>query len=154
MNFEFAKELDKLIIKKKIEEAIEIAEEKLETIPQSAFHKILDRGFAYQADNLVCFIEDFYVSVKEELKIKSIYVEMNGFTINPDLWYVDVFALDRKGSIDNLEWMNLKREYSTVQNEFILKGLEQVQTAFGVYMKNEGWKNKPLFTGEPPPENR
>ena len=47
MNFEFAKELDKLIIKKKIEEAIEIAEEKLETIPQSAFHKILDRGFAY-----------------------------------------------------------------------------------------------------------
>lgn len=75
-------------------------------------------------------------------KVNTLYVEMNGFTINHDLWYADAFAYSQTGELDNLDWL-ADYEFDTDACLPII-GYEQLQTAYSIYMQNEQWAHDNL----------
>lgn len=88
-------------------------------------------------------MEAFYNRLKPTLDIKALYGEMNGFTINPDLWFLSVFAYDNYQGLDDLDWLaDYELEHSTAENLFVLTGFEDLQSAYERYLKTKKHKDK------------
>lgn len=144
MNFELADKLSELLESKKLDEAIAMAEQELKKIPTTDFHKILDKNLLHLTSDLAKYIIEFDKSTKEALKKKqgfiknllgsgkevkpaAYYCEMNGFTINYDRWYIDLFSFE-KYSLTDWEW--LSDFYDSTPNDLTITGFEEIQKAF------------------------
>ena len=141
MNFiEFENELNGYLKIGDIENAILISEEKLKSLRETNFHKILGRNLLNLSPKLFEFIDNFYLESENELdgNLKAISCELIGITINYDLWYINLFAFSTLDEDDNLEcWLS---EYDfECDKEFIISGLEDIQKVYEDYMKNKGW---------------
>lgn len=142
MNFDLADELKKYLIENRLDLAINLAEKKLNELPDTEFHKIIDRSLKALAENLVNYISTFYNNQKNTFNVKAIYSEMNGFTINYDLWFIDLFAYTEVGTLEDLDW--LADFESSSDESMIINGFEDLQSVYEDYMENEKWKNKEL----------
>ncbi|AYB29336.1 hypothetical protein [Chryseolinea soli] len=140
MNFDLQDELKDLISLDKLDDAIILAERKLQAQPSTAFHSILGKNLLHLATPLADFMEDFYKSLKPTLKIKALYGEMNGFTINPDLWFLLMFAYDTYEGLDDLDWLADYEHYS--EDAFVLTGFEDLQNAYKDYHKKKKYKDE------------
>lgn len=144
MNFELADKLTELLESQKLDEAIAMAEQELKNIPTTDFHKILDKNLLHLTSNLAKHIKEFDKSTKDVLKkkqglIKSLfgsgknvkpaayYCEMNGFTINYDRWFIDLFSFENY-SLTDWEW--LSDFYDSTANDLTITGFEEIQKAF------------------------
>ncbi len=144
MNFELADKLTKLLESKKLDEAIAMAEQELKNIPTTDFHKILSKNLLHLTTDLAKHINEFDKSTKEVLKKKqgflknlfssgkevkpaAYYCEMNGFTINYDRWFIDLFSFENY-SLTDWEW--LSDFYDSTANDLTITGFEEIQKAF------------------------
>ena len=144
MNFELADKLSELLESKKLEEAIAMAEQELKNIPTTDFHKILNKNLLHLTSELAKHINEFDKSTKEVLKKKqgflknlfssgkevkpaAYYCEMNGFTINYDRWFIDLFSFENY-SLTDWEW--LSDFYDSTANDLTITGFEEIQKAF------------------------
>ena len=144
MNFELADKLSELLESKKLDEAIAMAERELKNIPTTDFHKIIDKNLLHLTSDLAKHINEFDKSTKEvlrkkqgflknlfgsgkEVKPAAYYCEMNGFTINYDRWYIDLFSFENY-SLTDWEW--LSDFYDSTANDLTITGLEEIQKAF------------------------
>jgi len=69
---------------------------------------------------------------------------MNGFTINCDLWFLDLFAFDKVGGTDDTDWLADWEEGNSTINSFPLTGYEELQATYQVYMDNEKYKESKI----------
>ena len=144
MNFELADKLYGLLESKKLDEAIAMAEQELREIPTTDFHKILDRNILHLASDLAKHINEFDKSTRQILKKKqgfiknlfgsrneikpaAYYCEMNGFTINYDRWYIDLFSFENY-SLTDWEW--LSDFYDSTEIDLTITGFEDIQNVF------------------------
>jgi hypothetical protein len=144
MNFELADKLYELLESKKLDEEIVIAEQELKNIPTTDFHKILDKNLLHLTSDLSKQINEFDKSTKQILKKKqsfiknlfssgkeikpaAYYCKMNGFTINYDRWFIDLFSFE-KYSLTDWEW--LSDFYDSTANELTITGFEDIQKVF------------------------
>ena len=144
MNFELANKLSTLLETKKLDEAISLAEHELREIPTTDFHKILGRNLLHLTADLADYIKAFDQDTKAVLKkkqgfIKNLFVsgnaikpaayfcEMNGFTINYDRWFIDLFSFDHY-SMHEWEW--LSDFYDMTSNDMTITGFEDIQAVF------------------------
>lgn len=144
MNFELADKLYVLLEGKKLDEAIEMAENELREIPITDFHKILDRNLLHLTTDLSKHIKAFDKSTRDvlekkqgfiknflgsgkEIKPAAYYCEMNGFTINYDRWYIDLFSFE-KYSLTDWDW--LSKFYDSTANDLTITGFEDIQKIF------------------------
>jgi hypothetical protein len=144
MNFELADKLSELLESKKLDEAIAMAENELKNIPTTDFHKILDKNLLHLTSDLAKHINEFDKSTRQILKKKqgfiknlfgsgkenkpaAYYCEMNGFTINPDRWYIDLFSFENY-SLTYWEW--LSDFYDSSANDLTITGFEDIQKVF------------------------
>lgn len=144
MNFELADKLSALLESKKLDEAIAMAEKELKNIPTTDFHKILDKNLLHLTSDLVKHIKEFDKSTQivlkkkqgfiknlfgsgKQLKPAAYYCEMNGFTINYDRWFIDLFSFENY-SLTDWEW--LSDFYDSTSNDLTIKGFEEIQKAF------------------------
>lgn len=144
MNFELADKLSELLESKKLDKAIAMAEQELKNIPTTDFHKILDKNLLHLTSDLAKHINEFEKSTKEVLKKKqgfiknlfgsgkevkpaAYYCEMNGFTINYDRWFIDLFSFEIY-SLTDWEW--LSDFYDSTANDLTITGFEEIQKAF------------------------
>jgi hypothetical protein len=150
MNFELADKLSELLESKKLDGAIAMAEQELKNIPTTDFHKILDKNLLHLTSNLAKHIKEFDKLTKDVLKkkqgfIKSLfssgkdvkpaayYCEMNGFTINYDRWFIDLFSFENY-SLTDWEW--LSDFYDSAANDLTITGFEEIQKAFEDFHEN------------------
>lgn len=105
MNFELLGEISLLIKEDKLDEAIVLTEKKLIECPPTAFNKLLGKNLLHETDRLVEYFSHFYNKVKDNLQINAMYAEMNGFTINYNLWFLHLFAYDKVGDTDDTDWL-------------------------------------------------
>jgi hypothetical protein len=151
MNFELADKLSELLESKKLDEAIAMAERELKNIPATDFHKILGKNLLHLIPDLAAHIEEFDKSTRQVLKKKqgivknlfgsgkavkpaAYYCEMNGFTINYDRWFIDLFSFE-KCSLTDWEW--LADYYDSTAIDLTLTGFEEIQKVFeDVYENN------------------
>ena len=151
MNFELADKLYELLESQKLDEAIVLAEKELKEIPTTDFHKILDRNLLHLTSDLGKHICEFDKSTKDVLKKKqgfiknllgsgkdtkpvAYYCEMNGFTINYDRWYVDLFSYE-KYSLTDWEW--LSDFYDSTAEDLTITGFEDIQKVFEDVHEND-----------------
>lgn len=142
MDFDLAEQVDKLLFENNIDKAIELVENKLSALKKTDFHKIIGIDLKHLAESLSIYIDNFYEKAKKEIKVKAIYSEMNGFTINPDLWYIDLFAFSECGGLDDLDWLS-EYEISSIES-MTISGFENLQETYEKYMKNERWRDVEL----------
>ena len=151
MNFELAERLTKLLEAKELDKAIELAESELKKIPETGFHKIIGRDLKKQVNDLRKFIDTFDRTTNEVLKkkqgfLKSLfgqksnvnpaayYCEMNGFTINYDRWFIDLFSFEKLGAGD---WDWLSDFYDSTKSDMTIIGFEDIQQVFQDVHENE-----------------
>ena len=144
MNFELEDKLSELVESQKLDEAIAMAEQELKNIPTTDFHKILHKNLLHLTSDLAKHINEFDKSTKEVLKKKqgfiknlfgsgkevkpaAYYCEMNGFTINYDRWFIDLFSFENY-SLTDWEW--LSDFYDSTANDLTITGFEEIQKAF------------------------
>lgn len=72
------------------------------------------------------FIKNLFGSGKE-IKPAAYYCEMNGFKINPDRWYIDLFSFENYGLTD---WEWLSDFYDSTANDLTITGFEDIQKVF------------------------
>lgn len=143
MNFDLAEKLTRLLDQNQLVNAIKLAENELSKIPQTDFHQIIGKSISNQSNELKDYIEHFDKETtkvlndnksffgkllnSESKKPAAYYCEMNGFTINYDRWFIDLFSFN-KIDINNWEW--LSDFYDSSSNDFKINGLEEIQKVF------------------------
>jgi hypothetical protein len=128
---EFLNKLNGMINKTDILEQIKLCEDELNKIPKTPYHKIVGLNLLHQTNELTDWIIDFYNKGSKKIKIKSIYFEMNGFTINPDEWFVSGFGYSIYNDNDkDLDWLGDSEFSSDGKNDFVIKGFEDIQKVY------------------------
>lgn len=134
--------LDSLVLKNQLDQAIALAEMELTKLPQTQFNQVVGKNLLHLKEPLLNFLNEFYKNKKDEITIKAIYSEMNGFTINYDLWYIDLFAYTECGGLDDLDWL---ADFEVSSDDCMtISGFETLQVAYEDYMENERWSDKKL----------
>lgn len=113
-------------------ECIAGLEEALGALRETPYHAILGKDFLHLSEAAAGYIADVYRRASLESNVKAMYCEMNGFEINPDLWYFNGFTYDIEGDLWDLtfdpDWL---ADWNYAEEDgFVLTGLEQVQDAF------------------------
>lgn len=137
-----SEKLNSMVLDNQLEKAITLAEDELKSMPQTDFHKIIGKNLLHLTEPLIHYIDEFYQAIKEEIDVKAIFSEMNGFTINYELWFIDLFVYDTCGGIDDLDW--LAAFSNSADESMMISGLEDLQTVFQDYMENERYNDDQL----------
>lgn len=147
MEFDLEEVLQSLVDNNKLEEAIELAEKELSNYKETDFPKIIGKDLLHQVNELEKYLDSCFRRIKrksvlkslwkknEEQPVKSIYGEMNGFSINYDFWFVDFFKFDFVGEQDDLDWLADGQNLSN--KPFIIKGFEQIQKIYQIHHENK-----------------
>ena len=159
MNFELADKLYGLLESKKLDEAIAMAEQQLREIPKTDFHEILGKNLLHLTSDLAKHINEFNKSTRQILKKKqgfikklfglekgikpaAYYCEMNGFTINYDIWYIELYSFENYSLTD---WNWLCDFYDSSANDFIITGFEDIQKVFQDIHENDRFNEPDLM---------
>ena len=144
MNIDFLEKLNNFVVQNQINEAIDTAETALSKMPTTDFHAIVGKDLLHLKDELLTYIDNFHKQAKEKIEVNAIYAEMNGFTINPDLWYLDMFAYKQCEGLDDVDWLAYFN--FAADSMMTISGFEDLQKVFEDYMVNEKYKDKTLAT--------
>jgi len=102
--------------------------EQLKTLPRSPFHIVLDLAISNDPVDVGRHFDKFYSDESKRFKIAAAYTEMNGFDINPDRWYCDLFAYAADNGSDDYDW--LSNWQSEPFEEYEINGLEDLQDVY------------------------
>lgn len=112
-----------------LDDCIARLEQALRAIRKTPYHRVLGRDFLHHTRAATDYLIEFHRKASLKKKIAALYFEMNGFTINTDLWFFSGFGFKKAGDIWDLDWL-ASWDAETDKN-FTLEGMETVQEAFG-----------------------
>jgi hypothetical protein len=102
--------------------------ERLAALPQSPFHIAIDLSITNTPDDIAAHFDGFFRQEAARFKIGAAYTEMNGFDINPDRWFFDVFAFTEYGGHDDYDWIS---DWQSERYEAMtITGLERLQEVY------------------------
>jgi len=101
--------------------------ERLSALPRSPFHVVLDLSITNKPEDVAAYFDDFFRQQPCSL-IAAAYTEMNGFDINPNLWFCSPFAYQRYGGHDDYDW--LSNWQSGEYDYMVIRGLESLQQIY------------------------
>jgi hypothetical protein len=97
----------------------------------SPFYIAINSHFSNDPKEVAENFDKFIRREQAKYKVAAIYTEMNGFDINPERWYYDLFAYKVYGGHDDYDW--LSDWDSDYQDDVTLTGMEELQLVY----KNE-----------------
>ncbi len=100
----------------------------LRGLPPSPFQIAPDLSITNDPLDAALHFDRFYCDESQRLAIKALYTEMNGFDINPELWYCDLFAYTSDGGLDDFDW--LSDWQSRPFERYPITGLEPLQAVY------------------------
>ena len=118
----------------RIAEAESVLTDWLRARPVTPYHVIADLQITTSPEACAEFFDAFFVRAKQEAEVKTVYSEMNGFTINPDLWFCDAFAIAFEGNEDGDDW--LADFHTSTDERLVITGLEPLQDVFADQMQS------------------
>jgi hypothetical protein len=104
----------------------ELVLEALSAEPPGPFHEMLDERFTNPPAEVAEWVTRF--GAAQSFPIAAVYLEMNGFSINPDEWFCDAFAYRRYGGHEDYDW--LASMDSPYVPPLVLTGMESVQRVY------------------------
>jgi hypothetical protein len=100
----------------------------LRRLPKSPFHIAADLSISNNPIEAALHFDHFYLTEMSRFKVEAVYTEMNGFDINPDRWYCDLFAYEADGGMHDYDWLAYWQ--SGVAEEYTITGLEKLQAVY------------------------
>lgn len=77
---------------------------------------------------MAAFVDDFVRKETTRGPVNAVYVELNDFSINPGLWYVDIFSFHEHGGNEEFDWL---LDWDSEQFEpLALRGFEELQVIY------------------------
>lgn len=123
--------IDPLLTAGDLNEAIDQCERLLMGIPKTDYHSVINVELDRLNPEFAGWVNDFFERVSANMDVRVIYSELNGFTINPDVWFLDMFAFDTHGGLENMEWVgDWENGNSTAGKSFAIEGFEPLQMRF------------------------
>jgi hypothetical protein len=101
---------------------------RLSSLPPSPFHIAPELSISNRPAHAARHFDRFFAKENARLLIAAAYTEMNGFDINPDRWYCDLFAYSSYGGHEDYDW--LCSWQSELFDQFEIKSLEQLQAVY------------------------
>jgi hypothetical protein len=98
------------------------------SLPPSPFHIAAELSITNDPLDVARHFDHFYRDESRRMAVKALYTEMNGFDINPDRWYCDLFAYSEDGGADDFDW--LSGWLSQPFGEITITGLERLQAVY------------------------
>lgn len=123
-----------------LDECIRRVEKVLRELPATPFHHVLDLHFTNDIQAIAHRFDQF-AQLEPSAPLAAIYAEMNGFYLNPDRWYFELFGYPVYSGHDNYDW--LSRWSKQDAHQVTLTGMEPLQT---VYHRDLEENTKPLST--------
>jgi len=121
----------------KLADAVKYLESGLAGCEGQIFKSLIDADFTNDPTVIAGSINDLITFCDRSFDVRAIYLEMNGFDINPDRWYFESFAYRKCiDAADELDW--LCEWDSPAWPDVTLTGLEQVQADFKRYSMRDG----------------
>ncbi len=112
-----------------LDRCIMFLEDGLRCLNSTPYHLVLGKSFLNQAEDLAEWIADFSRKADAaSIGLAALYLEMNGFTINPDEWHCHLFGYKTAGDVWDLDWLSSWDAEN--RGCFVLRGMENVQQAF------------------------
>lgn len=106
----------------------EVATTAMKSLPDSPFHIALDLDITNDARSVAQHFDTFIRKERDRIAVQAVYTEMNGFYINTDRWYCDLFAYNRYGGHDDYDWL---ADWDSEQfDSYTLFGLEPLQAVY------------------------
>jgi len=134
MNIDIWNEVDKRI--QKPDEACQFISELMENCKDKTFNSLLKVNFANTPSEIQDVINSFISECNKTFDLEAIYLEMNGFDINPKRWFFDLFGYKHfRKDEDSLDWLAYWQ--SPDFPEVTLTGLESIQKLYNDYRKNK-----------------
>jgi hypothetical protein len=106
----------------------QVVAQRLASMPRSPFHIASDLSIDTSLEGTAAHFDSFFEQESTRYRIGAAYTEMNGFDINPDCWYFNIFAYDHYGGHDGYDW--LSRWQSDDFDAVIITGFEPLQAVF------------------------
>src|SRR5689334_6892473 len=126
--FELTEQLQPFIKAGDTEFCLRRVSETLAAVPVGPFHRILEMDFTNRPQDVAAYLDGFIRGQKAQFKIAAIYTEMNGFEINPERWFFDIFAYEDYGGSEDYDW--LAKWDSGRHDDLTLRGLETLQEVY------------------------
>jgi hypothetical protein len=105
----------------------EVANE-IRLLPATPFHIVLDLSISNDPADAAAHFDRFFRAESARIPIAAAYTEMNGFDINPDRWYCDLFAYTADGGHDDYDWLS---DWQSEQyQDYTINGLERLQSVY------------------------
>jgi hypothetical protein len=126
--FDVAAELLPFVQKGDTSTAIARASAHLSAMPKSPFHIVMDVDFTNSPVDVASKFDAFIREQQLRFDVRAVYTETNGFDINPDEWYFDLFGYRDYGGIVDFDWIS-----SWDSNSFAsarLTGMESLQDVY------------------------
>ena len=106
----------------------DVAIDTLLGLPKSPFHIAAELNITNDPGDIANHFDQFVLLERDRIDLQSVYTEMNGFDINPDRWYCDLFAYECDGGVEDFDWLSdWDSEYF---QDYTIKGLERLQEVF------------------------
>jgi hypothetical protein len=132
MNLEIWNEVDKHI--QNPNEACQFISELMESCRDKTFNGLITADFTNSSSQIQESVSAFCSGCNKMFDLKAIYLEMNGFDINPDRWYFDLFGYEAlPQNDDSLDW--LSDWQSPDFPDVTLTGLESIQKLYEQYIE-------------------
>ena len=126
--FDLIDQLEPRLRKGQIDACLEEAVKELNKLPETPFHIVHKLHFTNKPSKIAEYFNRFIRQEKDRIAIKTLYAELNGFSVNPDRWYFDVFAYENYEGRDDYDWL---ADWNSGEfPECKLTGMKKLQTVY------------------------
>lgn len=126
--WELEKELTPKLQSSDLDYCAEHVSNKIKSYPKSPFHLILDLSFTNEIVDVAKFFQKFVDDTRPK-ELKAIYTETNGFSINPECWFFDLFGFKSYGGHKDYDWLS-DYEFESDYPGMTLTGMEDLQKVY------------------------
>ncbi|MBN1510981.1 MAG: hypothetical protein JXB13_03120 [Phycisphaerae bacterium] len=123
------------VSKGEMETAIRELEAALAAKQVGHFKCLIGARFTNSARKILTTVNDFIVRCDKKFDLRALYLEMNGFAINYDEWFFDLFAYSKFAEDpEDIEWLC---DWELASDQFTLRGMKAVQREFQLYYESD-----------------
>lgn len=97
-------------------------------LPPGSFHIALDLRFTNSPRDVAAHFDAFFRQEVERYAIAAAYTETNGFSINTDRWFFNLFAYTQYGGQEDYDWLSDYQSESFP--DITLTGMEALQEVY------------------------
>ncbi len=126
--YELVQQIEPRLRAGELDHCTDRARDALLSLPTSPFHIAAELDFTNDPATVAGHFDAFLTREQRRFDVQAVYTETNGFDINPDRWYFDLFAYDCYKGVGDVDWLSEWNSESI--RDVALTGMEPLQAVY------------------------